>query len=196
MKPKTSQRWGCALGLYLLAAVVAQIVFFTLKVSSAVSWSWWIVLAPILSPFALSVVGIVIAIIVLAPIEAYKSHKKRKAVDKHAEAYGMKRQPGESDRELEKRIVKRNMITGSYTRKDIKDAVLATFPDVASCKMEINNEIHEVHVIVTRAPSEGSEWNAVDFSEGELQEILNFIADRTPMAYKVTFKSGGAQDGK
>ena len=196
MKAKTSQRCGCALALYILAAVVTQVVFLTLKLSGAVSWSWWIVLIPILSPAALSIVGLVLAVIILTPIQTYKTVKKRRRIEKQAEIYGMKRKPRETDGELKKRIVQRNMIAGNYSRRDIKDAVLANFDTVSACKMTIDNQNYTVAVELTHAPS-GSDWKLVSFTDEELQEILDFITQYVPVQYKVSIKNaeiGGEAD--
>ena len=82
----------------------------------------------------------------------------------------MKRKPGETDGELKKRIVQRNMIAGNYSRRDIKDAVLANFDTVSACKMTIDNQNYTVAVELTHAPS-GSDWKLVSFTDEELQEI-------------------------
>ena len=181
MKAKTSQRCGCALALYILAAVVTQVVFLTLKLSGAVSWSWWIVLIPILSPAALSIVGLMLAVIILTPIQTYKTVKKRRRIEKQAEIYGMKRKPGETDGELKKRIVQRNMITGNYSRKEIKDAVLEAFPELGSCQFFADNQNDVIVMIPRRSDDE-------DLTDVELKEVAEFAAQFIPVKYTLKVK--------
>ena len=183
-----SRAGAAALGLYLLAVIVIQIVFLTLKISGGVDWSWWIVLIPILSPIALSVVIIVAAVLILLPIELYKSVKKSRRIDAEAEQYGMKRRAGESDADLKKRIVRRNMIAGNYTRKEIKDTLLETFPELASVQMSTNNETNTIVMTVRRAPSEKNGWKIERFTEEELREIVNKATEYIPPTYTVTIR--------
>lgn len=199
MSKKTSVRIGCAYFLAGTLILIAQIVFLTLKISGATSWSWWAAFAPTLVYIGIHVAAIVIAFAILLPREVIRSLKKRKRIDKEAESYGMKRQPGESDGDLKKQIVRRNMIAGNYSRKEIKDIVLAAFPAVASCQFEIDNEKHEIKMKVRRAPEEnGNGWIVTEFTNEELWEIIDKAADYIPPAYTVAIEQikEGAENGK
>lgn len=199
MSKKTSARIGCAYFLAGTLILIAQIIFLTLKISGAMSWSWWVAFSPSLVYIGIHIAALVTAFAILLPREVIRSLKKRKRIDKEAESYGMERQPGESDGDLKKRIVRRNMIAGNYSRKEIKDIILDTFPTVASCQFEIDNENHEIKMRVRRAPEENRNgWIVTEFTNEELREILDKAADYIPPAYAVTIEQikEGAENGK
>lgn len=189
MNKRKSTQIGCSFLLAWMIVAIAQIVFLTLKIAGAVSWSWLVTFAPILAFLGIVVGAIVVYILVKLPGEVAKTLERRRRVEKEAKELGMERQPGESDADLKKRIVRRNMISGNYTRKEIKDIILETFPTVASCQFEIDNEKHTIEMIVRRLPEEnGNGWIVDKFTDGELCQILDKATDYIPPAYTVKIR--------
>ena len=189
MNKRKSTQIGCSFLLAWMIVAIAQIVFLTLKIAGAVSWSWLVTFAPILAFLGIIVGAIVVYILVKLPGEVAKTLERRRRVEKEAKELGMERQPGESDADLKKRIVRRNMISGNYTRKEIKDIILETFPTVASCQFEIDNEKHTIEMIVRRLPEEnGNGWIIDKFTDGELCQILDKATDYIPPAYTVKIR--------
>lgn len=189
MNKRKSTQIGCSFLLAWMTVAIAQIVFLTLKIAGAVSWSWLVTFAPILAFLGIVVGAIVVYILVKLPGEVAKTLERRRRVEKEAKELGMERQPGESDADLKKRIVRRNMISGNYTRKEIKDIILETFPTVASCQFEIDNEKHTIEMIVRRLPEEnGNGWIVDKFTDGELCQILDKATDYIPPAYTVKIR--------
>lgn len=189
MNKRKSTQIGCSFLLAWMIVAIAQIVFLTLKIAGAVSWSWLVTFAPILAFLGIIVGAIVVYILVKLPGEVAKTLERRRRVEKEAKELGMERQPGESDADLKKRIVRRNMISGNYTRKEIKDIILETFPTVASCQFEIDNEKHTIEMIVRRLPEEnGNGWIVDKFTDGELFQILDKATDYIPPAYTVKIR--------
>lgn len=189
MNKRKSTQIGCSFLLAWMIVAIAQIVFLTLKIAGAVSWSWLVTFAPILAFLGIIVGAIVVYILVKLPGEVAKTLERRRRVEKEAKELGMERQPGESDADLKKRIVRRNMISGNYTRKEIKDIILETFPTVASCQFEIDNEKHTIEMIVRRLPEEnGNGWIVDKFTDGELCQILDKATDYIPPAYTVKIR--------
>ena len=182
---KLSKRASSAIGcLWLLASallILLQIVFLTLKLAGAVSWSWWTTLIPIFCVLGLPLAIVVIAVIVLAPKVLIEDRRRRKRVEAEAKKYGLERKPGESTGDLKKRIVQRNMITGNYSRKDIKDEILRAFPNVGSCQILINNQTDEIVLIPRRSDDD-------DLTDAELREVAEFAAQYIPVKYKVTIR--------
>ena len=189
MNKRKSTQIGCSFLLAWMIVAIAQIVFLTLKIAGAVSWSWLVAFAQILAFLGIIVGAIVVYIIVKLPGEVAKTLERRRRVEKEAKELGMERQPGESDADLKKRIVRRNMISGNYTRKEIKDIILETFPTVASCQFEIDNEKQTIEMIVRRLPEEnGNGWIVDKFTDGELCQILDKATDYIPPAYTVKIR--------
>lgn len=189
MNKRKSTQIGCSFLLAWMIVAIAQIVFLTLKIAGAVSWSWLVTFAPILAFLGIIVGAIVVYILVKLPGEVAKTLERRRRVEKEAKELGMERQPGESDADLKKRIVRRNMISGNYTRKEIKDIILETFPTVASCQFEIDNEKQTIEMIVRRLPEEnGNGWIVDKFTDGELCQILDKATDYIPPAYTVKIR--------
>lgn len=189
MNKRKSTQIGCSFLLAWMIVAIAQIVFLTLKIAGAVSWSWLVTFAPILAFLGIIVGAIVVYILVKLPGEVAKTLERQRRVEKEAKELGMERQPGESDADLKKRIVRRNMISGNYTRKEIKDIILETFPTVASCQFEIDNEKHTIEMIVRRLPEEnGNGWIVDKFTDGELCQILDKATDYIPPAYTVKIR--------
>lgn len=189
MNKRKSTQIGCSFLLAWMIVAIAQIVFLTLKIAGAVSWSWLVTFAPILAFLGIIVGAIVVYILVKLPGEVAKTLERRRRVEKEAKELGMERQPGESDADLKKRIVHRNMISGNYTRKEIKDIILETFPTVASCQFEIDNEKQTIEMIVRRLPEEnGNGWIVDKFTDGELCQILDKATDYIPPAYTVKIR--------
>ena len=186
---KLSKRATTAIGCLWVAAamilIVLQIVFLTMKLAGAVDWSWWTTLIPIFCVLGLPLAIVVIAVIVLAPKVLIEDRRRRKRVEAEAKKYGMERKPGESTGDLKKRIVQRNMITGNYSRKDIKDEILRAFPNVGSCQILVNNQTDEI-VLIPRSAE--TEIGAAAFTDDELQEIAEFAAQYIPVKYKVTIR--------
>ena len=182
---KLSKRTTTAIGCLWVAAamilIVLQIVFLTMKLAGAVDWSWWTTLIPIFCVLGLPLAIVVIAVIVLAPKVLIEDRRRRKRVEAEAKKYGMERKPGESTGELKKRIVQRNMITGNYSRKEIKDAVLEAFPELGSCQFLVNNVTSEIVMIPRRSDDE-------KITDDDLREIAKFAAQFIPMQYTLIAK--------
>ena len=176
----------CALVAFDFLLGILQVIFITMKLSGQVDWSWWRTLTPIFVHIGFPIAVVLIATIVMIPKAVAESIRRRKRVEAEAKKYGMTRKPGESDAELKKRIIHRNMIDGNYTRKNLKDAILETFPTVGSCPIFVNNQTKEI----TLTP------RCVDFNSGsdcftddELREIAEFAAQHIPSNYKITVKN-------
>ena len=182
---KLSKRATNAIGcLWLVAGtilIILQIVFLTMKLAGAVDWSWWTTLIPIFCVLGLPLAIVVIAVIVLAPKVLIEDRRRRKRVEAEAKKYGMERKPGESTGELKKRIVQRNMITGNYSRKEVKDAVLEAFPELGSCQFLVNNVTSEIVMIPRRSDDE-------KITDDDLREIAKFAAQFIPMQYTLIAK--------
>ena len=116
------------------------------------------------------------------------NYKITKVVDREAEKYGMVRKPGESTAELKKRIVRRNMIAGNYSRKDIKDILMEAFPSIASVQFEVDNQNDVIQLLVRKMPSNDDGWKAEQFTDEELREIANEAAQYIPAYFTVTIK--------
>lgn len=181
LSKRTTQTVGCLWLVAGVALIILQIVFLTMKLSGAVSWSWWTTLIPIFCVIGLPFAIVVVAVIVLAPKVLIDDWKRRKRVDAEAKKYGMARKPGETTGELKKRIVQRNMITGNYSRKDIKDAILEAFPNLGSCQFLTNNITDEIVMLPRSADGE-------DLTDEELREVAKFAAQYIPMKYTLTVK--------
>lgn len=180
---------GCLTCLLLAILLEVQVIFVILKLTGTISWSWWAVFAPLLALFEVPIVGIVLAVLILLPGQIAKNMKKRRKIEKEAAEYGMERMPGESDEDLKKRIVRRNMIAGNYSRKDIKDTLLAKFPQLASVRIENDNTAMTVKLKVRRAPTESAAgWRVSHFTEEELREILIEASNYIPSSYKATIE--------
>lgn len=186
---RTSTVIGCLWLLVDTLLIIIQIVFLTMKLAGTVSWSWWTTLIPIFCVLGLPLAIVVIAVIVLTPKMVIEDRRRLKRVEAEAKKYGMERKPGESTGDLKKRIVQRNMITGNYSRKDIKDEILKAFPKVGSCKILINNQTDEI-VLNLRAWSPiRAEASATPFTDSELQEIAEFAAPYIPTKYTIIAKN-------
>ena len=187
---KLSKRLTSALGcLWLFAGnllIILQIVFLTLKLGGFVAWSWWVTLIPLFCVFGLPVAGVVLAVIVLVPKMLIAEIKRSIRVEAEARKYGMERKPGESTTELKKRIIRRNMIAGNYSRKDIKDAILEAFPSLGSCQIIIDNQADEIVMIPRRAEKINGSTNLTQF---ELRDVAQFVAQMIPEKYTLTVKN-------
>ena len=107
------------------------------------------------------------------------------SVDAEAKKYGMKRQLGESTNDLKKRIIRRNMIVGNYTAKDVKQIILDTFPEVGSCQIFTRNE--KVLLLVRGV-------NAI-FSDNDLRKIAKTAAKYIPKNYTITAQNAETKEG-
>ena len=172
---------GCLWVAVAMILIILQIVFLTMKLAGAVDWSWWTTLIPIFCVLGLPLAIVVIAVIILTPKVLIEDRRRRKRVEAEAEKYGMERKPGESTGELKKRIVQRAMITGNYSRKEIKDAVLEAFPELGSCQFLVNNVTSEIVMIPRRSDDE-------KITDDDLREIAKFAAQFIPMQYTLIAK--------
>ena len=183
---KSRRNIGCAYLAFCFALIILQVVFLTLKCTGAIEWSWWAVCIPALLVFVLPVAVLIVVILALIPKAMWKSWKTAKRVDAEAELYGMKRQPGESTSDLKKRIVRRNMISGNYSRKDIKDMILDKYPAVGSCMVASDPRDMTITLILRRAyatePGAG-------FTDDQLCEIASFAAEYIPVNYTITARN-------
>lgn len=108
MKNKTTIGWGIFWILLTILAIV-------LKLTGAVSWSWWLILLPVILPISfvlLILIPVTTALVVkyaelkvLHDMNAKAREKSNEAIiDSVAAEYGLEREPGESNVELKKRI--------------------------------------------------------------------------------------------
>ena len=178
--------WLFAGNMLIILLIILQIVFLTLKLGDFVTWSWWVTLIPIFSIFALPVAGVLIAVIVLVPKMLIEEIKRSIRVEARARKYGMERKPGESTTELQKRIIRRNMIAGEYSRKDIKDEILKAFPSLGSCQILIYNQTDEIVMIPRRAEAVNGSTRLTQF---ELRDVALFAAQMIPENYRLTVKN-------
>ena len=185
LNKRTTSAIGCIWMIVGTLLILLQIVFLTMKLAGAVSWSWWTTLIPIFCVLGLPLAIIVIAVIVLAPKVLIEDRRRRKRVEAEAKKYGMERKPGESNGDLKKRIIRRNMLNGNCSRKEVKDMILEAFPNVGSCQILINNQTNEIVLIPRNAEVE---IGVADFTDDELQEIAEFAAQYIPSTYKVTIR--------
>ena len=186
MRKEASRNIGC---LYLLVGftlIILQAIFLTLKCTGLVDWSWWAVCVPAILLFGAPTVLLIAVCIAAIPIAVWKVWKTTKRVNAEAAKYGMERRPGESNADLKKRIVRRNMLSGDYTHKDIKDMILAKYPAVGSCMISINNYTKSITLVLRRAyvaePGAG-------FTDDELVEISCFAAKYIPEGYTITARN-------
>lgn len=163
--------------------LLLQMVFFTLKIAGVISWSWWAVFSPVFCFFGLPAAVILVAFIVLLPKAVIEEERRSKRVDAEAAMYGMERRPGESTGDLKKRIVRRNMIAGNYSRRFIKNAILDAFPSVGSCQIIVDNQANSV-VLIPRNTDlpEGTHR----FTDNTLEKIAEYAAQYIPVNYTIT----------
>lgn len=186
MRKEESRNIGC---LYLLVGftlIILQAIFLTLKCTGLVDWSWWAVWAPFILLFGVPLAVLIAVCIAAIPIAVWKVWKTTKRLDAEAEKYGMERRPGESNSDLKKRIVRRNMVVGNYSRKDIKDMILDKYPAVGSCMISINNYTKAITLVLRRAYVADP---AVGFTDDELIEISCFAAKYIPEGYTVSARN-------
>lgn len=187
---KLSKRATTAIGCFWTAATLIliplQLIFLTFKLAGVVLWSWWAILTPLFCAFGLPLAFVVIAVIVLAPKAVIEDRRRRKRVEAEAKKYGVERKPGESIEELKKRIVRRNMIAGNYSRKDIKDALLEAFPALASVQFNVNPMNYTIVMKVRKMPSNNNGWKPELFTDAELKEFVEFADQYVPYNYKIT----------
>lgn len=189
LSKRSSKAIGCLWLSFSSLLLVLQVIFLTLKLSGTVSWSWWTTLIPILCVLGLPIAFIVAAALVLTPKVLIENRQRRKRVEAEAKKHGLVRKPGESDAELMKRIVRRNMIAGNYSRKDIKDAILEAFPNVGSCQIFMNCQNCQGNEIVLRLQGVETEIGTAYLDAAELQKVAKFAAKYIPPRYKITVKN-------
>ncbi len=154
MKNKNSKAAGCLILLLSALAVMLQIIFLTLKLSGAVSWGWLWVLCPIWMPIAAIAAFVLLYVLIKLPQEVSKSLKRAKRSDDEAKQYGMVRMKGETDAELKKRIITRNMITGTargVSKSVISAHILEQFPELGGCRVTVDNTA--MTILLTLTPS-------------------------------------------
>lgn len=95
--------------------ILLTIAFTVLKLTGVISWSWWLILLPVILPLSLALLILVPTIIALLVkyVELEAMHEiNAKAREKNNEAiieamaaeYDLERKPGESNVELKRRI--------------------------------------------------------------------------------------------
>lgn len=188
LSKKASKAIGCLWLILNTLLLILQTIFLTMKLAGSVSWSWWATLSPTFCMFGLPIAIIVIAVIILMPKLLVNNYKITKAVDREAEKYGMARKPGESNVELKKRIVRRNMVAGNHSRKQIKDILMEAFPSLASVQFEVDHQNNVIQLLVRKMPSNDDGWKAEQFTDEELREIANEAAQYIPAYCTVTIK--------
>ena len=183
---KASRDIGCMYVTICFALLLLQVVFLTLKCTDAIDWSWWAVWTPMIIVFGLPIAVLFGVVIALIPIAVWKAWKTAKRVDAEAAMYGMERQIGESTSDLKKRILRRNMVSGNYSRKDIKDMIIDKYPAVGGCLVSVNNHTKTItlvlHRVYTAEPGAG-------FTDDQLNEIAAFAADYIPADYTITARN-------
>lgn len=196
LSKKTASALGCLITGIMFALIALQIVFLTMKLVGAYNWSWWTTLIPFFCMIGLPIAIIVVAVIVLAPKVLIENRQRRKRVEAEAAYFGLERKPGESIGDLKKRIVRRNMISGNYSRKDIKDILLENFPALASVQFEINNQSKNIVMLVRKMPSNYNGWKVEQFTDDELKEIAAFADQYVPFDYEVTIRNAETKEGE
>lgn len=185
-------RGGCLLLTIAALGFICQVVFLTLKLCGAVAWHWALVLLPIMIIVGLPLLLIILYVFLRLPSEIVRNYQRKKRVDAEAAKYGMERQPGESTGELKKRIITRNMISGDYSRKDLKETIMNRFPDVASCQFFINNSPQNPTIVISVKKVDdfsGSGVKFQKFTDAELAEIFTVAAPYIPEKYRITIKN-------
>lgn len=106
MKTKNNSSAG-GIGLIVLMAIM----FITLKLTGVIGWSWWWVLSPLWIPASFVAAVIIASLFILAVKEVTKNTGLRMAekertrnIDAQARAYGLERQPGETNESMKRRI--------------------------------------------------------------------------------------------
>jgi hypothetical protein len=192
MANKKDYRGGCLILLVSFLCFICQIVFLTLKLCGAVTWHWAIVLIPLMLLIGLPLLLIMLYVLVRLPAEVWRNYKRRKRVDAEAAQYGMERQPGETTGELKKRIIKRDMISGNYSRKDLKELLMNKFTDIASCSFIINNSPTNPTVVISVKKTDDFSGGGITFqkfTDTELSAILTEAVQYIPEKYQVTIKN-------
>ena len=192
MANKKDYRGGCLILLVSFLCFICQIVFLTLKLCGAVTWHWAIVLIPLMLLIGLPLLLIMLYVLVRLPAEVWRNYKRRKRVDAEAAQYGMERQPGETTGELKKRIIKRDMISGNYSRKDLKELLMNKFTDTASCSFIINNSPTNPTVVISVKKTDDFSGGGITFqkfTDTELSAILAEAVQYIPEKYQVTIKN-------
>lgn len=192
MANKKDYRGGCLILLVSFLCFICQIVFLTLKLCGAVTWHWAIVLIQLMLLIGLPLLLIMLYVLVRLPAEVWRNYKRRKRVDAEAAQYGMERQPGETTGELKKRIIKRDMISGNYSRKDLKELLMNKFTDIASCSFIINNSPTNPTVVISVKKTDDFSGGGITFqkfTDTELSAILTEAVQYIPEKYQVTIKN-------
>lgn len=192
MSNKKDYRGGCLILTVAALCFICQIVFLTLKLCGAVTWHWAIVLIPLMLLIGLPLLLIMLYVLVRLPAEVWRNYKRRKRVDAEAAQYGMERQPGETTGELKKRIIKRDMISGNYSRKDLKELLMNKFTDIASCSFIINNSPTNPTVVISVKKTDDFSGGGITFqkfTDTELSTILTEAVQYIPEKYQVTIKN-------
>ena len=192
MANKKDYRGGCLILLVSFLCFICQIVFLTLKLCGAVTWHWAIVLIPLMLLIGLPLLLIILYVLVRLPAEVWRNYKRRKRVDAEAAQYGMERQPGETTGELKKRIIKRDMISGNYSRKDLKELLMNKFTDIASCSFIINNSPTNPTVVISVKKTDDFSGGGITFqkfTDTELSAILTEAVQYIPEKYQETIKN-------
>lgn len=192
MSNKKDYRGGCLILTVAALCFICQIVFLTLKLCGAVAWHWALVLLPIMIIVGLPLLLIILYVFLRLPSEIVRNYQRKKRVDAEAAKYGMERQPGESTGELKKRIIKRDMISGNYSRKDLKELLMNKFTDIASCSFIINNSPTNPTVVISVKKTDDFSGGGITFqkfTDTELSAILTEAVQYIPEKYQVTIKN-------
>ena len=183
IRKKTIRAIACFILLGELFLAVLQFSFLLVKLFGELDWSWWTVSLPLFLMLTLPFAITTFIVLALIPFLVAKEIKQYAKLNQEAKRYGMERVPGETSADLKKRIVRRNMIEGNFSRKDIKDEILKAFPYVGSCRIFVNNHTQKVTLFLRDA---SGEWHDSFFTDDELREITEFAAQYIPASYKIT----------
>lgn len=106
MKAKNNSSAG-GIGLIVLLAII----FIVLKLTGAIRWSWWWVLSPFWIPAGFVATVLIASLFILTVKEVTKStglrmaeKERTRTIDAQARAYGLERQPGETNESMKRRI--------------------------------------------------------------------------------------------
>ncbi len=185
-------RGGCLILSVSALCFVCQIVFLTLKLCGAVAWNWALVLLPLMIIAGLPLLFIILYVLLRLPSEILRNYKRKKRVDAEAAKYGMERQPGETTGELKKRIITRNMISGDYSRRDLKETIMNRFPNVASCQFYTNNSPQNPTIVISVKKVDDYSSGGVKFqkfTDAELADIFAAAAPYIPEKYRAIIKN-------
>ena len=84
------------------------------------------------------------------------------------------------------------MISGDYSRKELKETIMNRFPDIASCQFYTNNSTQNPTIVISVKKVDDFSGGGVKFqkfTDAELAEIFAAAVPYIPEKYRVTIKN-------